>query len=85
MFPQGRVLGVLLFNIKVNSLYTFIDRKSTVVQYADDTGAFNASKYLQSMELNSNCICDFFGEHQMLLNVDKTEFITFQTTNKNDE
>ena len=49
--PQGTVLGPLLFNIYVNSLYTSIDHKCTVVQYADDTMVFTSSKKL-NQQLN---------------------------------
>ena len=87
--PQGTVLGPLLFNIYVNSLHTCIDNKCTVVQYADDTMVFTSNKKIESavesLELNVNSICDFFEKHQLTLNADKTEFITFQTANKNNE
>ena len=87
--PQGSVLGPLLFNIYVNSLYTCIDHKCSVVQYADDTMVFTSSKKIEpavkSLELNVNNICDFFEKHQLTLNADKTEFITFQTKNNKDK
>ena len=83
--PRGTGLGPLLFNIYVNSLYTCIDHKSSVVQYADDTMVFTSSKKIESavesLELNVNKICDFFEKHQLTLNADKTEFITLQTKN----
>ena len=83
--PQGTVLGPLLFNIYVNSLYTCIDHKCSVVQYADDTMVFTSSKKIESavesLELNVNSICNFFEKQQLTLNADKTEFITFQTKN----
>ena len=83
--PRGTVLGPLLFNIYVNSLYTCIDHKCSVVQYADDTMVFTSSKKIESavksLELNVNNICNFFEKHQLTLNADKTEFITFQTKN----
>ena len=74
--PQGTVLGPLLFNIYVNSLYTCIDHKCSVVQYADDTMVFTSSKKtgsaVESLELNVNNICDFFEKQQLTLNADKT-------------
>ena len=82
--PQGTVLRPL-FNIYVNSLYTSIDHKCTVVHNADDTMVFTSSTKLEpaveSQELNVNKF--FFEKHQLTKNADKTEFITFQTTNKN--
>ena len=84
---HGTVFGPLFFNICVNSLYTCIDHECTVVQYANDTMVFTSSKKIESavesLELNVNNICDFFEKHQLALNADKTELITFQTTNKN--
>ena len=63
---QGTVLGPLLFNKYVNSLYTCIDHKCTVVQYADDTMVFTSSKNnesaVESLETNVNNICDFFDK-----------------------
>ena len=55
------------------------------MQYADDTMVSTSSKKIESavesLELNVNNICDFFEKHQLTLNADKTEFITFQTKN----
>ena len=39
----------------------------------------------ESLELKVNNICDFYEKHQLTLNADKTDFITFQTTNKNNK
>ena len=36
---------------------------------------------VESLEINVNNICDFFEKHQLTMNADKTEFITFQTKN----
>ena len=83
--PQGTVSGPLLINIYVNSLYTCVDHKCSVVQYADDIMVFTSSTKIESavesLELNVNSICDFFEKNQLTLNADKTEFITFQTKN----
>ena len=57
--------------------------------YADDTRVFTSSRItesaVESLELNVNNNCDFLEKHQFTLNADKTKFITFQTTNKNNK
>ena len=40
---------------------------------------------VESLELNVNNICDFLEKHQLTFNEDKTKFITFQITNKNNK
>lgn len=78
--PQGSILGPLLYIIYVNELPKITAQN--MVQYADDTSVIfsegsrvdcgvGVCETLREME-------DWFGQNNLLLNVDKTQIISFR-------
>ena len=80
---QGTILGPLLFNIYVNDLAKIVEKRCTVVQYADDTFLFTlATDEISSktkLEHNISKSIDFFAKSQLVVNKQKTEYIVFST------
>ena len=83
-FPQGTVLGPLLFNLYVNDFAAQIAIESNntkIIQYADDCLLFNAdinsSSAKDGLEKILNNICIYFKQHELNLNAKKSEYICF--------
>ena len=80
---QGTILGPLLFNIYVNDLAKIVEKRCTVVQYADDTFLFTlATDEISSktkLEHNISKSIDFLAKSQLAVNKQKTEYIVFST------
>ena len=76
-FPQGSVLGLLLFNIYLNDLIWFIN--GDVTNYADDTTPFDCSKTIDELkfklEIDSSNAIHWFKNNYMKLNTDKCKVI----------
>ena len=72
--PQGSILGPLLFIIFFNDLQEVV-KKSSVLQYADDTVIFFGSNCSDTIEnaLNSDlkAIADYCKENELLINFKK--------------
>ena len=45
--PQGTIMGPLLFNIYANFMRSSVQRPTQLVQYADDTFLYSASRNLE--------------------------------------
>lgn len=81
--PQGSVLGPILFLLSVNPLLTNIS-ESRVVAFADDTSAVVKIGKYASMDVAANKAIkemnDWFGNNNLFLNISKTHFMVFYTS-----
>ena len=79
--PQGTILGLLLFNLYVNSMINTTIKPCELVQYADDTFLFvaneNIEEAIRHLELNISKMVLIFQCHRLNLNKTKTDFIIF--------
>ena len=83
--PQGSVLGPVLFNLYIRSLYsTVLNQRFAVQGFADDHQVYNSFSSLDQYTMLINevpeCfiqICKWMDEHYLLLNPAKTEIIVF--------
>jgi retron-type reverse transcriptase len=82
--PQGSVLGPILFLLFFNDIF-FLDLKSKLVTYADDTTLLHCSNdpLLAQTELNHDLklISDWFHDNRLLLNIDKSNYINVKCKN----
>ena len=77
-FPQGSVLGPLLFNIYINDLLLFIQNVD-VCNYADDTTIYICDKNLRNIthriEHDCSVALKWFTDNFMKLNADKCHLL----------
>ena len=90
--PQGSVLGPVLFNIYIQSLFRIIQKNGfSTSGYADDNNAYESFALNFQFELISQKlpdlmtqIRDWMNRHFLKINPDKTEIIVFLPSNSAD-
>ena len=84
-FPQGSILGPLLFVMLINDLPSCLNTRSTLM-YADDTVLFYSSKDVNEIE---RALCrdlqlleSWLRDNSLFLNKSKTECVLFGTASR---
>ena len=84
--PQGTVLGPLLFQVYINTIFQ-VEVPGKVVSYADDTVLlFTGTTWEETKnkaEIGMQKINQFLNSNLLTLNTEKTKFITFSLNNSN--
>ena len=85
-FPQGSILGPLLFLIYVNDFNNCLT-KSKAVMFADDTTVWtshkNTSTLFQFMQSEMELIDRWLVSNKLSINIEKSKFMLFSTPNSN--
>ena len=87
--PQGSVLGPILFNIYIRSLFSLIEKCGfNTSGYADDNNAYQSfvlnfqyDVIIQKLPDLMNKITEWMNRHFLKINPDKTEIILFLPSN----
>ena len=79
-FPQGTILGPLLFLLYINDLLLDIPEDS-IISHADDTAVITSAKTWKEVETKMNGtlhkISAWLAHNKLSLNTDKTVYIEF--------
>ena len=77
-FPQGSMLGPLLFNIFLNDIFMFIS-KCSLCNFADDSTLYSTGKNLnrirRKLEMEFMILHQWFHENHMTLNPGKCHYM----------
>jgi hypothetical protein len=86
--PQGSVLGPLMFLIYINDFPKTINKVATAVIFADDTSIIiknnNKIDFKNALQQTIIEMSNWFRSNLLTLNYDKTHFLQFLTTNRNE-
>jgi hypothetical protein len=85
--PQGSILGPLLFLLYINDLPFSMSNISNPILYADDTSLVlkNLDSQIFKEDVNTSVrqINKWFQSNLLVLNLEKTNFLQFETKNSN--
>lgn len=81
--PQGSILGPLLFILYINELPNVVGCESlSLTNYADDTNILITGKNFEDVarvnDINFTKICNWFQDNSLILNISKTNCLTFR-------
>ena len=83
--PQGSVLGPLLFNVFINDIFLFVNKKS-ICNYADDTTIYachtDLNTIIKNLEADGSILSNWFSSNFMKLNDDKCHLMIFGNKKK---
>ena len=86
--PQGSILGPLFFLLYINDLPYAISDLSTPILFADDTSLIISNpdnqKFVKTVNETIHRLKTWFHSNLLVLNLEKTHFLQFQTKNSND-
>ena len=82
--PQGSLLGVILFQLHINSLKCCL-KQTTVILYADDTMIYAIGRNMRALKCkvqsDLNNLSMWLNANKLLLNVTKTKSLLFSHSN----
>lgn len=83
--PQGTVLGPVLFLLYINEIFHIEGLEGEIISYADDTAVLFSSlsweDTFQKATAGIQLISNWLNKNLLSLNIAKTKFITFSSTN----
>jgi hypothetical protein len=84
-FPQGSILGPILFLMYINDLPRRINTLAEPILFVDDTSVIisgsNSEEFCSMARIVLSHIIKCFGANELLLNLDKTNIVKFVTKN----
>ena len=83
--PQGSILGPILFLLYINDI-EHSSKLLSFILFADDTNIFYSNSCLKSLntiiQVEINKVAEWLNVNKLSLNIKKTKFILFRSSNK---